>query len=84
MEPSESTAKESKLRGQVVQAQQQIQEKITSLSREWLSPTERETLQGARGFLQQSLRALQESDLQRASNLAQKASLLVEAIQQAR
>ena len=62
--------------------QQQIQERSTALSREWLSPTERETLEGARGFLQQSLRALQESDLHRASNLAHKAYLLVEAIEQ--
>jgi len=84
MEPRESTARESKLRDQVVQTQQQIQQQITLLSREWLSPAERETLQGARGFLQQSLRALQESDFQRASNLADKAHLLVEAIEQAR
>jgi hypothetical protein len=82
IEPSESTARESKLHYQVVQMQQQIQQRITQLSREWLSPTERETLAGARGFLQQSLRALQESDLQRASNLAHKAYLLVEAIEQ--
>jgi len=62
--------------------QQQIEQRIARLSREWLSPTERETLEGARGFLQQSLRALQESDLQRASNLAHKSHLLVEAIEQ--
>lgn len=84
MEPRESTARESKLRDQVIQSQEQIQQQINVLSREWLSPTDRETLQGARGFLQQSLRALKESDYQRASNLAHKAYLLVEAIEQAR
>ncbi len=62
--------------------QQQIEKRIATLSREWLSPTERETLEGARGFLQQSVRALQESDLQRASNLAHKADLLVQAVEQ--
>ena len=80
--PSESTALESALHGQVVQMQQQIEKRIATLSREWLSPTERETLEGARGFLQQSVRALQESDLQRASNLAHKADLLVQAVEQ--
>ena len=84
MEPRESTARESKLRDQVLQTQQKIQQQIESLSREWLSPTERETLEGARGFLQQSVRALHESDFQRASNLADKAHLLVEAIEQSR
>ena len=72
------------LHSQVVQMQQQIQQRITLLSREWLSPAERQTLEGARGFLQQSVRALNESDLQRASNLAHKSLLLVEAIEQSR
>jgi hypothetical protein len=84
MEPAGSSAQESELRSRVVQTQQQIEGRITTLSREWLSPTEREVLEGARGFLQQSLRALNESDLQRASNLAHKADLLVEAIEQSR
>ncbi|MCL5005036.1 MAG: hypothetical protein M1404_00760 [Acidobacteria bacterium] len=80
--PGESTARESQLHDQVVQMQQQIEQRISRLNREQLSPTERETLEGARGFLQQSLRALKESDLQRASNLAHKAGLLVEAVEQ--
>ena len=82
MGPSESTKLESALHGQVVQLQQQIEKRIATLSREWLSPTERQTLGGARGFLQQSVRALEESDLQRASNLAHKADLLVKAVEQ--
>lgn len=84
MEPGESTARAAELRSRVRQWQQQIEGRIALLSRQGLSPTEREVLDGARGFLQQSVRALNESDFQRASNLAHKADLLVEAIEQSR
>lgn len=80
--PGESTERESALRGHVVQMQKQIQKEITSLGREWLPQSERETLEGARGFLQQSVHALQESDLVRAFNLAHKADLLLNAVKQ--
>lgn len=62
--------------------QQEIEKRIVSLSREWLSPSQRATLEGARGFLQNSHRALQESDLQRAFLLADKADQLVGSLEQ--
>lgn len=70
------------MQGEVVKLQQAIEKRILHLSREWLSPSQRGTLDGARGFLQNSQRALQESDLQRALNLANKANLLVRSLEQ--
>lgn len=70
------------MRDQVVKLQQGIENRISRLSREWLSSGQRSTLEGARGFLQQSERALQESDLKRAFNLAHKADLLVNSLEQ--
>ena len=77
-----SSGHATQLQGQVVKLQQGIEKRILLLSREWLSPSQRGTLEGARGFLQQSQKALQESDLQRAYNLAHKADLLVVSIEQ--
>jgi hypothetical protein len=77
-----STGRATELRGQIVKLQNDIEERIVRLSRAWLSPAQRSTLEGARGFLQQSQRALRESDLQRASNLAHKADLLVTSLEQ--
>jgi hypothetical protein len=77
-----SSGQATELQGQVVKLQQDIEKRILPLSREWLSPSQRGTLDTARGFLQQSQRALQESDLQRAYKLAQKADLLVSALEQ--
>lgn len=72
-----SSGQASQLHDRVVKLQQGIEKRILLLSREWLSQPQRDTLEGARGFLQQSQRALQESDLQRAFMLAHKADLLV-------
>lgn len=77
-----SSNQENALRDQVVKLQQGIQNRISRLSREWLSSAQRSTLLGARGFLQQSERALNESDLKRAFNLAHKADLLVNSLEQ--
>ncbi len=82
LESAISSRQASALQGQVVKLQQAIEQRILHLSREWLSPSQRGTLEGARGFLQQSQRALQESDLQRAYNLAHKADLLVVSLEQ--
>lgn len=78
-----SSGRADALRNQIVKLQNGIDERILRLSREWLSPPQRGTLEAARGFLQQSQKALQEEDLQRASNLAHKADLLVKSLQQA-
>ena len=77
-----SSGRATELRNQIIKLQNGIEERILRLSREWLSPAQRGTLEGARGFLQQSQRALQESDLQRAFNLAHKADLLVTSLEQ--
>lgn len=77
-----SSGQASELQGQVIKLQEGIEKRILRLTREWLSPSQRETLQGARGFLQQSQKALEESDLQRAYNLAHKSDLLVVSIEQ--
>jgi hypothetical protein len=78
-----SSGQASALQGQVVKLQEGIQTRIVRLSRERLSLSQRGTLEGAQGFLQQSQRALQESDFQRAYNLAHKADLLVISLEQA-
>ena len=79
-----SPSQASELRSRVLRLQEGIEKRITLLSKEWLSPGERSTLEGARGFLQQSQKALQESDLQRADNLAHKADVLVTSVEQSR
>lgn len=77
-----SSNQETALRDQVVKLQKGIEQRISRLSREWLSSGQRSTLEGARGFLQQSVRALRKSDLKRAFNLAHKADLLVNSLEQ--
>lgn len=77
-----SSGQAADLRNQIVKMQNGIEERIVRLSREWLSPAQRDTLGGARGFLEQSQRALQESDLQRAFNLVHKADLLISSLEQ--
>lgn len=77
-----SSGQASALESRVVKLQQDIEKRVQTLSKEWLSPAQRGTLEGARGFLQQSQRALQQSDLQRAYNLAHKANLLVDSLEQ--
>ncbi len=47
-----------------------------------MASVDRKTLEDARMFLNQSRKALEGSDLQRAFNLARKASLLVDALEQ--
>lgn len=82
LHPGLSPNQETALRGQVVKLQQSIDKQIQRLSNEWLSSAQQSTLEGARGFLQQSQRALQESDLKRAFNLAHKAELLTNSLEQ--
>ncbi|TAM81876.1 MAG: hypothetical protein EPN47_10740 [Acidobacteria bacterium] len=72
------------LQGQVVRLQQGIEKRILVLSREWLSPSQRKMLDDARGFLQQSQKALQKSDLDLAYNWANKADLIVASLDQSR
>ncbi len=82
LEPRESQQQQTELRQRVVQSQESVQSRINSLSHTSLSYNDRRTLEGARSFLGQSRKALDGGDLQRAFNLAKKASLLVDALEQ--
>lgn len=72
------------LQNQIVQSQQGVEKRIVALSRQSWSPAQRKMLDDARTFLQQSQKALQETDLQRASILANKADLIVTALERPR
>ena len=79
--PRESGAQEVALRSQVQAMQESVRRRMLRLNEAQLSPTEHKTLDDARTFLAQSIRALQGGDLQRALNLSRKASLLVSALE---
>ena len=81
LEPRESSAEEAALRRQIQGLQDDVRQRIDKLSRAGLSGADRKTLDDARTFFAQSTRALNEADLQRALNLARKASLLVLALE---
>jgi hypothetical protein len=79
--PRESTAQETALRQQVQHLQEDVRQRMARLNQSRLSANERKTLDDARTFLAQSARALESNDLQRALNLARKASLLLAALE---
>ena len=81
LEPRENSAQEAALRRQIQGLQDDVRQRIAKLSRAGLSGADRKTLDDARTFFAQSTRALDEADLQRALNLARKASLLVSALE---
>jgi outer membrane biosynthesis protein TonB len=81
LEPRESSAQETALRQQVQRLQEDVRQRMARLNQARLSANERKTLDDARTFLTQSTRAYASSDLQRALNLAKKASLLVAALE---
>jgi len=81
LEPRESSAQEAALRRQIQGLQDDVRQRIAKLSQAGLSGADRKTLDDARTFFAQSTRALDEADLQRALNLARKASLLVSALE---
>jgi hypothetical protein len=78
--PVQATA----LQGQIVQLQQGIEKRIDALSRGSLSAAHRRMLDDARGFLQQSQKSLQKSDLDLAYQWARKADLVVASLEQPR
>jgi hypothetical protein len=81
LEPRESSAEETALRRQIQGLQDDVRRRIAKLSRVRLSGADGKTLDDARTFFAQSTRALNGGDLQRALNLARKASLLVSALE---
>jgi hypothetical protein len=82
LEAREAPAQQAALRQQIVGLQQDLRRRTSQLERQSLSAGDRKTFEDARTFLTQSERALADGDLQRALNLAQKASLLVSALDQ--
>jgi hypothetical protein len=80
LETREAPAQQAALRQQIVGLQRDLHSRTNQLERRNLSPGDRKTFEDARTFLTQSEHALADGDLQRALNLAQKASLLVSAI----
>jgi outer membrane biosynthesis protein TonB len=79
-----SSGEATALQGQVVRLQEGIEKRILVLNREGLSPSQRKMLDDARGFLQQSQKALQKLDLDLAYNWAHKADQVVASLEQPR
>jgi hypothetical protein len=77
LEPRATFAEEAALRRQVQSLQDDVRQRIAKLGSAGLSEADRKTLDDARTFFAQSEDAVKEGDLQRALNLARKASLLV-------
>jgi ferritin len=82
LQPRESPQQQTELRNKVLQLQQNVKARIAALERTQMANLDRKTLNGARMFVAQSDRALKSGDQQRAFNLARKASLLVDALEQ--
>jgi hypothetical protein len=82
LQPRESPQQQNELRNKVLQLQQEVKARIAALERTQMANLDRKTLNGARSFAVQSDRALKSGDQQRAFNLARKASLLVDALEQ--
>jgi len=81
LEPQENSVEQAALRRQIQGLQDDVRQRMSKLSRARLSGADRKTLDDARAFFAQSTQALKEADLQRALNLARKASLLVTALE---
>lgn len=82
LQPRESIQQQTELQNKVLQLQQNVKARIAVLERTQMASVDRRTLNGARVFIAQSDRALKSGDQQRAFNLARKASLLVDALEQ--
>lgn len=82
LEPRESPAQQATLRQQILDLQESLRQRTARLLRLKMTNEARKTLDDARTFLLQSEQALRDADLQRAHNLANKAALLVSALEQ--
>jgi len=82
LEPRESPQHEIALRRQIQTLQEDVRGRLARINEAKLSEVDRKTLEDARSFSAQSNRAMEDGDLQRALNLARKASLLVTALEQ--
>src|SRR5438128_6352295 len=82
LEPLGTLEQQANLRRQIAAAQEGTQKRIAQLEGANLAIDDRKTLGGARAFLAQSTRALENGELERAHLLAHKAALLVQAVEQ--
>ena len=81
LESRESTAQESERRHQYAMLAQDVQQRLQHLKGTQLSANDRHTLEDAHAFFVQSTQAFTKGDLLRALNLANKASLLLAALE---
>ena len=82
LEPRASSEVQKMLHDQITSLQGDTERRIARLEQSNVgSAGDRQTLEDARHFLEESQRALTGGDLQRSQNLAHKASLLVDAVE---
>jgi hypothetical protein len=81
LEPASISQQQASLQQRVSALQQAIQARIERLNASNLPGADRKTLEDARTFVTQSQDAMKRGDWAQASNLAQKAALLVQAVE---
>lgn len=81
LEPHQTTEQQSDLKRKIISLQQSIQQRIAVIEQR-KSSVDGKALDDARAFLNRSRQALQNGNLRLALNLAEKASLLVDAAEQ--
>ena len=79
LQPHETSEQKSDLKRKVISLQQSIQQKMAVIEQEHSTIINSKAMTDARAFLNRSRMALQNGNLRVAMNLAQKASLLVDA-----
>ncbi|MGH9451075.1 MAG: hypothetical protein ACRD11_11115 [Terriglobia bacterium] len=79
--PASSAQQKVELEHRIGELKRGIQERINRLSQRQLSSVDRKALQDARLFLSQADQAAGQGDLQQSLNLAQKADLLIAAVE---
>lgn len=82
IEPHQTSEQQSDLKRRIISLQQSIQQRIAVIEQRHSSAVDHKALDDARAFLNRSKEALQKGNLRLAMNLAEKASLLVDAAEQ--
>lgn len=81
LEPGTSSQQQRSIERDVKILQRAVYARIERLSRRNLAGADRKTLEDARTFIAQSENAMKAGDLTQSSNLAEKADLLVQAVE---
>lgn len=82
LEPHQTPEQQSELKRQVIALEQNVQQRIAAIEQRHSASVDGKALGEARAFLNRSREALQKGNLHLALNLAQKASLLIDAAEQ--